>query len=215
MPFSTYAAYSASNRDEMPLYLFDQRFSDASRHPSLGSDYTVPGVFGEDLFALLGETQRPDYRWGPRHCVCIAVAEGEAGTLFRSWCCAVRSGLGPWVATRCLQQQLRCKWLLAWVPPRCVVASCFGASRCATSACNALQKLHATCKRCRIVFGRPSSATTQPTLSLASPYPWPAPPHTSILHPFPLPAGRLFPFATLPLRGYPLSRQPQEAFHGP
>lgn len=89
MPFSTYAAYCASNHDEMPLYLFDQRFSDPSRHPSLGSDYTVPGVFGEDLFALLGETQRPDYRWVTAKRQGYCIGNGGEG---RGAVCARRYG---------------------------------------------------------------------------------------------------------------------------
>eukprot|EP00198_Chlamydomonas_reinhardtii_P001554 XP_001690890.1 JmjC protein [Chlamydomonas reinhardtii] len=61
MPFSTYAAYAAANADEMPLYLFDKQFTATA--PALASDYHVPEQFGEDLFGLLGETGRPDYRW--------------------------------------------------------------------------------------------------------------------------------------------------------
>ncbi|KAG2446007.1 hypothetical protein HXX76_000610 [Chlamydomonas incerta] len=61
MPFSTYAAYAAANADEMPLYLFDKQFTATA--PALASDYCVPAAFGEDLFGLLGEAGRPDYRW--------------------------------------------------------------------------------------------------------------------------------------------------------
>ncbi|EFJ50747.1 hypothetical protein VOLCADRAFT_103818 [Volvox carteri f. nagariensis] len=67
MPFSTYLSYCSSNRDEMPLYLFDKHFTAVA--PSLELDYHVPPQFGEDLFGLLGEGERPDYRWlilGPR-----------------------------------------------------------------------------------------------------------------------------------------------------
>ncbi|GIL98133.1 hypothetical protein Vretimale_3593, partial [Volvox reticuliferus] len=61
MPFTTYLSYCSSNRDEMPLYLFDKHFVAVA--PSLESDYVVPPQFGEDLFGLLEEEGRPDYRW--------------------------------------------------------------------------------------------------------------------------------------------------------
>lgn len=72
MTFRTYLSYSSSNRDEMPLYLFDKHFTAVA--PSLEADYDVPPHFGEDLFGLLGEQGRPDYRWeitggGGRRCV--------------------------------------------------------------------------------------------------------------------------------------------------
>lgn len=44
-----------------------QAFALAS--PQLAKDYSVPAVFSEDLFEVLGEDERPDYRWlivGPR-----------------------------------------------------------------------------------------------------------------------------------------------------
>lgn len=34
----------------------------ASACPHLTKDYRVPSVFTEDLFAVLGEEKRPDYR---------------------------------------------------------------------------------------------------------------------------------------------------------
>eukprot|EP00775_Hariotina_reticulata_P003876 gene3876-4131_t len=43
----------------MPLYLFDKAFVSAAPH--LADDFTVPAVFCEDLFELLGEDTRPDY----------------------------------------------------------------------------------------------------------------------------------------------------------
>ncbi|WIA16758.1 hypothetical protein OEZ85_013410 [Tetradesmus obliquus] len=61
--FSAYMAYcdSGAAQDEMPLYLFDKAFAAAS--PQLAGDYRVPAVFSEDLFEVLGEEGRPDYRW--------------------------------------------------------------------------------------------------------------------------------------------------------
>ena len=37
--------------------------------PQLADDYCVPAYFADDLFAVLGEDDRPDYRWliiGPK-----------------------------------------------------------------------------------------------------------------------------------------------------
>ncbi|KAJ3063299.1 hypothetical protein HK102_008518, partial [Quaeritorhiza haematococci] len=47
--------------DESPLYLFDKNF--ARNCPDLAEEYEVPIYFREDLFALLGDEGRPDYRW--------------------------------------------------------------------------------------------------------------------------------------------------------
>ena len=61
MTFTSYCRYADSQKDEMPLYLFDKNF--AKSVPSLADDYQVPDHFSEDLFAVLGEDERPDYRW--------------------------------------------------------------------------------------------------------------------------------------------------------
>eukprot|EP00955_Chlamydomonas_euryale_P022340 235980-Chlamydomonas_euryale.AAC.1 len=62
MPYETYRAYCADNTDEMPLYLFDKHF--AAKAPQLLDDFHVPPHFSDDLFAVLGEDARPDYRFG-------------------------------------------------------------------------------------------------------------------------------------------------------
>eukprot|EP00879_Flechtneria_rotunda_P033329 GHRR01036900.1.p1 GENE.GHRR01036900.1~~GHRR01036900.1.p1 ORF type:complete len:308 (+),score=57.43 GHRR01036900.1:176-1099(+) len=61
--FGSYLAYckKGAEQDEMPLYLFDKAFASAS--PQLAQDYQVPEAFSEDLFKVLGEESRPDYRW--------------------------------------------------------------------------------------------------------------------------------------------------------
>jgi hypothetical protein len=67
MPYETYRAYCGRNTDEMPLYLFDKGF--ARKAPHLADDYDVPEFAREDLFSVLGEDGRPDYRWlikGPK-----------------------------------------------------------------------------------------------------------------------------------------------------
>lgn len=56
-----YFDYSEKNQDEQPLYLFDKEF--ARKAPGLLEDFSPPECFGEDLFAVLGEEERPDYRW--------------------------------------------------------------------------------------------------------------------------------------------------------
>ncbi|DBA74434.1 TPA: hypothetical protein ACH3X1_011187 [Trebouxia sp. C0004] len=61
MGFDNFLAYSQRSRDEMPLYLFDKHF--ASKAPQLAADYKVPKYFDEDLFSVLGEAGRPDFRW--------------------------------------------------------------------------------------------------------------------------------------------------------
>lgn len=60
MDFDTYLAYCDSQRDDMPLYLFDSDF--CAKAPQLAADFSVPPHFAEDLFAVLGPS-RPDHRW--------------------------------------------------------------------------------------------------------------------------------------------------------
>lgn len=43
-----------------PLYLFDKKF--CKRAPQLAKDFSVPPYFQDDLFSVLGEDKRPDYR---------------------------------------------------------------------------------------------------------------------------------------------------------
>lgn len=67
MKLSSYYEYSKLQRDELPLYLFDKYFAKSS--PQLAEDYGIPMLFAEDLFSVLGEDERPDYRWliiGPK-----------------------------------------------------------------------------------------------------------------------------------------------------
>lgn len=58
--FDCFLEYCSGQSDEMPLYLFDKRIME--KVPSLARDYQVPEYFQEDLFALLGDNARPDYR---------------------------------------------------------------------------------------------------------------------------------------------------------
>jgi hypothetical protein len=56
-----FLAYCAGCNGEKPLYIFDKKVLVA--HPELLEDYTVPDYFSEDLFELMDEDERPDYRW--------------------------------------------------------------------------------------------------------------------------------------------------------
>jgi hypothetical protein len=67
-----YRRYCAGSQEEAPLYFFDKDFI---RAIGASDDYTIPPYFDScknpctDLFRLLGEANRPDYRWlilGPR-----------------------------------------------------------------------------------------------------------------------------------------------------
>eukprot|EP01118_Nematostelium_gracile_P000722 TRINITY_DN10744_c0_g1_i1.p1 TRINITY_DN10744_c0_g1~~TRINITY_DN10744_c0_g1_i1.p1 ORF type:complete len:225 (-),score=42.44 TRINITY_DN10744_c0_g1_i1:21-695(-) len=49
------------NHDDKPIYLFDNKFQ--QRAPDMLSDYSVPIYFAEDLFELMTNEDRPDYRW--------------------------------------------------------------------------------------------------------------------------------------------------------
>jgi hypothetical protein len=61
MSMQDYWTYASTTRDEMPLYLFDKKF--VASVPALSDDYAVPPYFAEDLFSVLGDDRRPDYRW--------------------------------------------------------------------------------------------------------------------------------------------------------
>ncbi|CAM9976017.1 unnamed protein product, partial [Scytosiphon promiscuus] len=56
-----YLRYAEESKDELPLYVFDKRFVD--KCPDLGEGYSVPDVFPDDLFSVLGKDRRPDHRW--------------------------------------------------------------------------------------------------------------------------------------------------------
>ncbi|KZF25899.1 JmjC domain-containing protein [Xylona heveae TC161] len=64
-PMRSYIEYMKNSSDESPLYLFDRGFVEKMKlkvGKEEGADYWIPGCFGEDLFAVLGD-QRPDSRW--------------------------------------------------------------------------------------------------------------------------------------------------------
>ncbi len=61
MRLEDFQEYAREALDEDPLYLFDKHFCETC--PELAGQYSVPPHFPRDLFALLGEEERPDYRW--------------------------------------------------------------------------------------------------------------------------------------------------------
>ena len=54
-----YHQYMTNNTDESPLYLFDKWFEEKT---NMGKEYTVPLIFKEDFFSVLGDA-RPDRKW--------------------------------------------------------------------------------------------------------------------------------------------------------
>lgn len=61
--FKHYLKYIVTQKDDCPLYLFEsgvEKDKDARR---LIESYTVPKYFKEDLFKIMGEKNRPPYRW--------------------------------------------------------------------------------------------------------------------------------------------------------
>eukprot|EP00510_Aplanochytrium_minuta_P005010 CAMPEP_0184011488 /NCGR_PEP_ID=MMETSP0954-20121128/3857_1 /TAXON_ID=627963 /ORGANISM="Aplanochytrium sp, Strain PBS07" /LENGTH=459 /DNA_ID=CAMNT_0026291315 /DNA_START=248 /DNA_END=1627 /DNA_ORIENTATION=- len=49
--------------DDSPLYIFEPNFDDDKVLKNLVNEYSVPHIFTEDLFSLVGEKTRPPYRW--------------------------------------------------------------------------------------------------------------------------------------------------------
>eukprot|EP01120_Amphizonella_sp_Union-15-10_P006336 TRINITY_DN2017_c0_g1_i1.p1 TRINITY_DN2017_c0_g1~~TRINITY_DN2017_c0_g1_i1.p1 ORF type:complete len:460 (-),score=75.50 TRINITY_DN2017_c0_g1_i1:63-1442(-) len=61
MSLSNYFQYLETQTEPVPLYLFDQNF--AYNAKEMSTDYQVPVYFSEDLFKIVGEDDRPPYRW--------------------------------------------------------------------------------------------------------------------------------------------------------
>ena len=64
-----FVSYMQSQRDDSPLYVFDDTYGDREATRELLEDYSVPEYFPEDLLGLLTEEERPPYRWfllGPK-----------------------------------------------------------------------------------------------------------------------------------------------------
>ena len=94
--FQNYLDYMKQAKEESPLYLFD-KFS-LKYDPELSKDYKVPSYFDQDLFQILGQDQRPDYRW-------IIIGPERSGSTFHkdpnvtcAWN-AVITGSKKWILT--------------------------------------------------------------------------------------------------------------------
>ncbi|KAG8369197.1 hypothetical protein BUALT_Bualt15G0126100 [Buddleja alternifolia] len=61
MTFKDYISYMQIQHDEDPLYIFDDKFGETA--PDMLKDYSVPHLFREDYFDVLGNDQRPPFRW--------------------------------------------------------------------------------------------------------------------------------------------------------
>nr|XP_027092184.1 F-box protein At1g78280-like [Coffea arabica] len=61
MTFKDYVSYTQIQHDEDPLYVFDDKFGEVA--PKLLKDYSVPHLFQEDFFDVLGRDERPPFRW--------------------------------------------------------------------------------------------------------------------------------------------------------
>jgi len=60
MKFKKYIKYLDRNSDMYPLYLFDQNYPD---NTDMEGDYKILPYWDEDLFKIVGEEERPPYRW--------------------------------------------------------------------------------------------------------------------------------------------------------
>ncbi|KAJ3093418.1 hypothetical protein HK100_006620 [Physocladia obscura] len=114
LPFNSYATYAercnnnnCSNYffEEAPLYLFDKHFAERT---NLSDDFSVPPYFSQDLFKLLGQNERPDYRW-------IIIGPARSGSTFH----LDPNSTSAWNAVITGAK----KWIL--FPPNCVPPGVF------------------------------------------------------------------------------------------
>ena len=95
--FSNYLDYFKQAQEESPLYLFDKL--SLKQDKTLANDYQVPDYFSQDLFQVLGQDKRPDYRW-------IIIGPERSGSTFHidpnatcAWN-AVIKGAKKWILTK-------------------------------------------------------------------------------------------------------------------
>lgn len=95
-----YFNYAKQCKEEAPLYLFERNFTEIKE---LETDYIVPKYFnpkdaqhGTDLFHVLGEKKRPDYRW-------LIAGPARSGSIFHidpnqtnAWNCSIK-GRKKWI----------------------------------------------------------------------------------------------------------------------
>lgn len=63
MSLRWFMRYLREQRDDSPMYIFDDDFGDKRASEQILSYYKVPRFFTDDLFKLAGERKRPPYRW--------------------------------------------------------------------------------------------------------------------------------------------------------
>eukprot|EP01119_Soliformovum_irregulare_P014151 TRINITY_DN3851_c0_g1_i1.p1 TRINITY_DN3851_c0_g1~~TRINITY_DN3851_c0_g1_i1.p1 ORF type:complete len:345 (+),score=81.72 TRINITY_DN3851_c0_g1_i1:205-1239(+) len=61
MKMNEYLTYCMQTRERSPMYLFDNDFGE--KCPQMLKEYEVPEFFQEDFFSVLGEKDRPSFRW--------------------------------------------------------------------------------------------------------------------------------------------------------
>lgn len=61
MRMDRYFKYLQHRTDGIPLYLFDRKYPKIA--PEIYHEYKVPDYFPEDFFSIVGEEDRPPYRW--------------------------------------------------------------------------------------------------------------------------------------------------------
>lgn len=63
IPYDFYLQYMFTNKDDSPLYLFEDAFDDDEVSRDMLKEYEVPKYFKEDMFPLLPHDRRPPFRW--------------------------------------------------------------------------------------------------------------------------------------------------------
>lgn len=77
MKLKYFLRYMAQQKDDSPLYIFDNHFDGNQKAQTILKQYEVPKYFRDDLFRLVGEKRRPPYRW--------CVLPRAWGTIFGPW----------------------------------------------------------------------------------------------------------------------------------
>eukprot|EP00461_Guttulinopsis_vulgaris_P001097 UN01097 len=62
-PLDMYMQYLNTQKDDSPLYLFEDDFGEREASKDMVEYYTPPKYFSEDLFLLMAEARRPPFRW--------------------------------------------------------------------------------------------------------------------------------------------------------
>lgn len=68
MKLKYFLRYMAQQKDDSPLYIFDNHFDGNAKAQTILKQYSIPKYFRDDLFRLVGEKNRPPYRWYAHVC---------------------------------------------------------------------------------------------------------------------------------------------------